>query len=131
MATFTLTIANRISLGGAGRPTLWGNVGATTMTWGTDKWLSDSEDLIERIEKLLTNTLTLDSAARAQAINLVTNTLSLTSDITSILWTSGVWSYLFEGGVTNSEDRTSTTYTTPSSGSTTYTTPSPPATTWS
>lgn len=132
MADLTITISNQLNLFGGGQPTLWGNTGVTTMTWGTDKWGSESEDLIEAIEKALANTLNFAAAyAEIQALHLVENSLSFASDITSAVLTNGDWSYVWPGDTTNADQRISTTYARPSDPSSTWAEPSHPSTVWS
>lgn len=133
MADHTITIANTLVLLEP-RPTLWGASGATTMTWGTDVWGAQSEDMIQDVGKLLANTLSLDSDITDAILSIIvslSNTLSFSSDVTIELLTNGIWSYIFPGDVTNADSRITTTYTAGSAASTTYTTPSTPNTTWS
>ena len=133
MADHTKTITNTLSLLGGGRPTLWGNTGPTTMTWGTDKWGSESEDYIEDVVKVVANTLASTSAMTfyGDFAIVIANTLSLLSDMTALYQSSGIWFTVFPGDVTNSDTRISTDYTAASSQSSTYATPSTPSTTWS
>ena len=132
MADHTITISNSMRVMQGGRPTLWGNTGATTMTWGTDKWGYDSEDGIQDVDKFFTDTLSLAGAyAELLLDHAFANTLTLGSEMTSELLTNGIWSYVFPDDVTEAEDRATNTWAAASSQSSTYSDASPPSTSWS
>ncbi len=154
MANHTISITNRINFLGAGPATLWGNTGAYTMTWGTDKWGSESEDVPEAVMHLIEDTATftpaylnavithlndgdtlnLASAISDLAIGTVASTgstLTMSSDVTVEYLTNGIWYYVFPDNVTNHEASITTTYTSPSPEAISYATPSAPATVWS
>jgi hypothetical protein len=132
MADHTITVSNNLNLLGPGLPTLWGNSGATTMTWGTDFWGAGSEDGIQAVDKALAATLSLAAAYSAlDEDHTVSNTLTFSSDITVATLGNGDWLYTFPGGGTNGDTRISTTYANPSASSPTWTDPSSPSTVWS
>lgn len=134
MADLTITISNRLSLLGGSQPTLWGNTGNTTMTWGSDNWGSDSEEAIQAVEKFFDDTLSLSeliSDLTADFARTLENELVFSSDIVTAILGNGDWSYVFPGDVTNADDRISTTYTSPTDPSSAWSDPSHPSTVWS
>jgi hypothetical protein len=136
MADLTKTISNSLNVFGGGAPTLWGNTGRTTMTWGTDFWGQGSEDYIQDVGKTLENTLTLASTISTQLeIRLtISNSLAVTSETTGEYLTdrnsSAAWFYLFPGGAANAESRVSSTYANGSASSTSFTVSSAVSTVW-
>lgn len=130
MADHTITLSNTLNLFEP-RATVWGNTGATTMTWGTDVWGAQSEDFITDVGKFLAETLSMADAVTSEILNLITNTLTFSSALTIEYLLDGIWYYIFPGGITNAEDRISTTWGDASSVSTSYSTPVSPNTTWS
>ena len=136
MANFTITISNSLNVFGGGVPTLWGNTGITTMTWGTDKWGEGSEDYIQDVGKTLENTLTFASTISTQLeIRVsISNTLAVLSEGTAEYLTdrdsASSWFYLFPGGVANAEIRVSSTYANGSAATTSFTVSSAVSTVW-
>lgn len=131
MADHTITVSNTLRIF---EPiaTVWGSSGQTTMTWGTDKWGYDSEDAIHTVTKLFDDTLSLASDITSSDLDrALSNELAFTSDVTVEYLTSGVWYYIFPGGVTNAEERITTSWGTATAQSSSYSTPSTPNTTWS
>jgi len=111
LANHTITISNTLSFFGGDQATLWGNTGNTTMTWGVDNWGGGSEDSLEQVVKVLSNDLTF-SGSLSQFLSsvVVTNTLSISSDITDIYLSNGIWNRIFPGGTLDADSQISTTW---------------------
>ncbi len=131
MANLSITISNTLSVFGATPPSLWG-----VMVWGVDNWGYGSSDLLENVDKLVSNTLTLDSAVALQVEwnPVISNTLTLTEDMTSETLADrsgeGAWLYEFPGSVTNAESRVISSFTASSEATASFTVASAPTTTW-
>ncbi len=128
MANLTITVANTLSLGGGGPPTLYG-VGI----YGTDRYLSGSVDFIEAVTKLVEDGLSLASAISQVTLDfyIAAGSITLTSEAVAEYKTSGIWSYLFPGDVTNAEDRISTSYSEPTAAASSFTASAAASTVWS
>lgn len=122
MANWTQTIVNGIAVVGIPKASLWG-----TMVWGTDNWGMQSDlptDTVKLVDNSLTptgavyrfdvthitdgNTLTPDGMTLSLEPNalLMTNSLSLSTDITEGYLTDGSgYYYYFTGDTTDGESR--------------------------
>jgi hypothetical protein len=101
------------------------------MTWGSSLW-GDSDVLPQDVGKLVTDTLASDSAIPYKDLEfIIANTLTFSCETTAEYLTNGIWSTVFQGDVTNANDRISTTYASGGAGSGSYTNGTPPTTVWS
>ena len=133
MADFTKTITNGISLFGMGPSTKWGenNGYAYTMVWGTTKWGESSFTLVFNVEKLIENSFTASNIVFNDYIKLMSNDLTIAEDLSSEKVSQGDWTYVVPPGVTEFEDRISTSFTCGSAQSSSYTCQVAGSTTWS
>lgn len=108
-------------------PSLWG-----VMVWGVDEW-GDTTDLITETTKVLEGSLTFaDDTVLQPTIALDGETLTLSSDVTSLhLYDPAGYSYLFIPNTTDADDRVFASYTELGSESTTWTEDTTTSTEWS
>lgn len=82
-----------------------------TAIWGTDKWGTNS-DLILVIGKSITNGCGASSTLTAGPTKLIENTCQTAASMFSqVLQDSRGWYHIFEGGVSEAEDRIDATWT--------------------
>ncbi len=127
MTTFNKTITNSVNLFGPQDTNKWG-----AMTWGVDNWAYSQFDLPTIIEKLITNSLSLDSLIDVFDNHLITidNAMILSGDmyVESLIDSNGY--YKVFGVDTNAENRPLTSYNNLSDPATSYATLVDPGTTY-
>lgn len=127
MADFSVTINNSMNVLGIEPPSLWG-----VMQWG-EHWGYGDIDLPVDFGKFLDDSLTLDSSVSIDDFaHIITESFSFSSSISSItLVDLDGYFTVFKGGVTNAENRISTSYTEATGNSSTWTPVTNPSTSWS
>ena len=88
MADFTKTITNNLGALGVSRGQLWG-----TFLWNTN-WGND-EDVETATDKGVTDTLTIEVPLLKVATKHLSNTITFSEDISSVMRSIGIWDYLF------------------------------------
>ena len=131
MADFIKTISNSLNLFGNGPSTKWGQSFGYpyTMVWGTSTW-GEGYSLVIDIEKIITNSITPDSAFYLETNKLISNDLSLSFETSDERLYQGDWSYVFSFYTSDAEDRDFPTWTEGSASSVSFTCGSAGSTTW-
>lgn len=133
MADFTKTLTNSVNLFALSPSTKWGqSFGAPyTMVWGTTKWGYGSFDQIFAIGKLISNSISPDTALQLNTTKVLSNDISIQSDLSSEELRNGSWSYVFPSNTTDGEDRYFPTWTDSTASTTSFSCGSVSTTTWS
>jgi len=125
MASFTVTIENTINVFGPAEPSVW-----NTMVWGTDNWSTNSDSKFS-IFKVLDETITLTDAVTKQATTSYSDTVSYSSDITSLSLTDAAGYQYNILGYTNLANLVETDYSSVSKPSDDFSGVAKPSTDWS
>ena len=130
MAILTQVITGSINMFGASRTSNWGTMQwASASTW---VWGEGTLSMEKTIEKGLGNTITASDAYVAGFGKLISNSLPVTSDMTEMtMIDANGYSYIFLGGVTNSDDRAEVDYNEPSDPGSSWTSATASTTSWS
>lgn len=100
MADLTVTISNRINLLGTQPSNKWG-----AMTWGVDTWGAGSNGELQDVGKVVAETAGLSTDQILSAVKVTTDSIALTSDLSSItLLDADGYYHVFPGGATDLED---------------------------
>lgn len=149
MADHTITVTNSVRCFGAGPASLWN---ASYATWGSFKWgegtadiphaivhlvsvsLSSTDTPHKLVTHLITETVTPSGMEifRILPLKLISESISPDSEMTSeeVLDGSG-YNRVFQGGVTDAENRTTTSWTDATDDTQTWSTATAATTTWS
>lgn len=134
MADFTQTVTDSMNLFGGGPSTKWATnaAGTYTMTWGTSKWGEGTEDVLQAVTNLITNTQTLSEPVLAfDTIKVIDDSITGTSDSPDQSLLSGGYYYVFPSNQTDADNQFSPTYTSASVGSVTWTSAAVGSSSWS
>lgn len=135
MADYSKTINETIRVFGPDPTTKWGTYQAPeyVMTWGSDNWGYGSEDLYQKVVKVID-----DSQASSDSINSksIRKSISeanqfLSDDVDHLFLRLGSWYKEFVSQTNDGDDQSVTSYTAGSNGNGTYTKITDPTTTWS
>ncbi len=133
MANYVKTITNSVNLFGLAPSTKWGQSFGYpyTMVWGTTKWGEGSFNQIFSITKLISNSITPDTAIQLNTTKVLSNDLTINSDLSSEEILNGSWNYVFPSNTIDGENRDFTSWTEGADISSTFTCQAAGSTTWS
>lgn len=120
MADFTKTLTNSIRAFGGSPSTRWGQVAPYTMTWGSTKWGEGTFTVIFEFGKTVQNTLSPSTDIIKEVNKIMTETLSMSQDMSSEALTNGIWRVVFVSDTTNVEERDVADWTSLSAGSVSF-----------
>jgi hypothetical protein len=128
LADLSITVSNQLNVFGAAPSDKWGAFNWNAFTWG-----DGTADLGVHVVKLISETLTPDSAMGGfSVVMLVSDSLTPTSEMTSeTLRDAAGYSYVFPDRTTDAENRDFVTWTAGSTGTVTWTASSTTSTSWS
>lgn len=127
MADLLITVTNTMRTFGPW-PDKWGEI-----KWGTDKWGEGTQDLPVDVVKIVTDATALDGLTILLASErIISNSLTLDSDATEeTLKDPAGYNYLFVKPTTDSEQRTAATFSSAAAASTSWTSAAVGSTSWS
>jgi hypothetical protein len=131
MADLTITITNSVSCFGLPEPNLWG-----TLEWGlsstTNAWGYGNNSVGLSVEKLISESQSLDTAVAKESELTVSSSLDVDSETGSETLTDGSgYSYVFPRPTTEAEERVIPVYAEGLEPSTIFTDTTEPSTSWS
>ena len=127
MANLSQTVTNSLNLFGVAPSDKW-----NAYAWNAFKWGEGTQDLGVHIIHAITNSITPDTTVIFSVTKLLSNTLTVTEDMSSERLTdSEGYAYVFPDNTTELEGRDFTTWTAGTSGSATWTSGTTAVTTWS
>jgi hypothetical protein len=126
MADYNVTLSNTLNVFGGSPSSKWGD-----MLWG-ENWGEGSEDLPVDIEKVLSESLSLDSSVSKEPEKVISEQVTVTSETTyEDLRDGNGYYYVFPKPTTDAEQRNLTTWTEATEDTETYTSQAATTTTWS
>lgn len=130
MADFTKTISNSINAFGLGPSTKWGST--YNMVWGSSKWGEGTLEIQTDVVKSLSETVTVsDSLSKSISKPFSFEITSTFEGTQQNLTDAAGYYWIFPGGVTDADERASTTYTEGTAASTSWSSGTAGSTTWS
>jgi hypothetical protein len=127
VADFNITVSNSLNIFGPAPSNKW-----NVHNWNAFLWGEGTTDLIASVGKFISNSLASDSAVEKLPVRVITNSLTLTGDMSSQgLKDSAGYSYVFPDRTTDGEERDFPTWTEGAGQSTTWTTASATTSSWS
>lgn len=127
MATFTVTISNSLNVFGPAPSDKW-----EAFNWGSFLWGEGTADLQTIVFKLLTNSLTPDTAVGKEVRRIIQNALTVDADMGfEQLLTANGYAYVFPNHTTNAEERDFPDWTSATAGAPTWASQSVATTSWS
>jgi len=126
MADATITVSNAFNFFGLAATNKWGE-----HNWGAFNWGEGQNAMVKNVDKLIEDSSTWVSAITKEQAHLVSESLSLTEDLTSEDLTNGNWNYIFTKPTTQAENRSTATFTVITEQADSWTRVSATSTTWS
>jgi hypothetical protein len=126
MADFTQTVTNSLQTMGSSEPTLW-----NAMEWGTDLWGYTDDVWTDLDNDPILNTLTLSDSLFKEFVKApLTETITFTEDLTSIMRAFGIWDYVFTKPTSDGDEKVFDQFTRVSDPDDDFTQVSDGSTTW-
>ena len=127
MTDHSITVANSLNLFGVAPSDKW-----NAYAWNAFLWGEGTADLGVAVVHLISNSLTLSDAYGKGVTKLVSETLSVTGDMSSeVLFDAEGYRYVFPDRTTEGEERDFSTWTSGTAASATWTSGTVTSTTWS
>ncbi len=122
MADFIKTISNSMRLLGGGPSSKWGQANYPyTFTWGVTKWGEGSFRVVFSADKLISNSILPSTIVVKEVEKLVSEVLSLDSEMASEIASNGIWRIVFVSDTINVVDRDTASWTSGTNTSTSFT----------